>query len=264
MKLLHTLTYLLLSYLVSAPSAADEVQLSATTFSDGSHQYYHELLLRALEQNGHQLSFDNISDKSQQWITASLRRGLLSIHWFLQTKERDELFIPIKVNLTNGLIGNRVLLIPKNSQPIYDNISNLAEFRELNLSSALGKNWYDAKVWKHNSLKYLEIVKWRNIYSMLESKNRGIDYFPRGVNEILPELREHPNLEIEKNLVFSYDRDFIFYLAKSKSHLQPIIEQSLLKARDSGLMNTLIEHYWYENLSQLNVKHRTPILLKTP
>lgn len=246
------------------PLRAETITLTAATFSDGSHQYYHELLARSLAQQGHQVTFDAIEDKPQQWITASLRRELLSFHWFLQTEERDTRFVPIPIHLTEGLIGKRVLLIPKGSQSLYDKVATLPHFRDLGLTGALGKDWYDGKVWEKNHLAYQTVPKWRNIFSMVAAKSRGIDYFPRGVNEVLLELKKHQGLEIEARLLFSYDRDFIFYLSQSHQHLAPIITAALRAAKDNGLMNTLIEQHWHTHLTRLNLNQRTLLPLTTP
>jgi len=99
---------------------------------------------------------------------------------------------------------------------------------------------------------------------MVESGDRGIDYFSRGVNEIIAELKEYPGLEIEKNLVLQYDRDFKFYLSARTSLMKPAIEEALTKAKESGMMDRLVNKYWANDFAQLNYTKRIVIRLQTP
>ena len=99
---------------------------------------------------------------------------------------------------------------------------------------------------------------------MLSSKKRGIDYFSRGVNEILSEAKIHSHLDIEENLMLVYKRDFFFYLSNQNSHLQSIIKKSLRQAKYSGLMDKLIQDYWGESFKNLKLERRIRIDLETP
>jgi len=49
-------------------------------------------------------------------------------------------FIHVDVPLTNGLIGQRILLIPPSLQSRLDKVSNLNEFRQTRLVAGLGEN----------------------------------------------------------------------------------------------------------------------------
>lgn len=186
----------------------------------------------------------------------------------IETRERNEKYIPIKVGLTNGLIGKRVLFIKKDNQDAFDNVKNLDDFRKLNLVAGMGESWYDVKVWKENNLNYkTQSGNWKVIFKMI-SKGVRYDYFPRGINEILVEAKNYPYLGIEKNLVFIYDRDYIFYLSKEGKNAgikyKDIIEKSLLKAKKSGLLEKLIQKYWKDDFEKLNYDERIKLHLKTP
>ncbi len=246
-------------------SGISDVQLNLPTFKDGSHHYYHELLQQSLSQAGHHVTIRETPHQPQTRTIQDLIDSRISLYWLICTAERDQLFTPIKIKLTEGMIGRRVLLIPQNQQKIYNSITTLNEFRQLNVVGVFGTNWFDAEVWKHNRLLF--IIKngdWREIYRPLAENNRGIDYFSRGIIEILAEHKLHPYLDIEQRLLFEYDNDFCFYLSDAASRYQKVIEHSLKLAESSGLKASLIKKYWGNDLEALNVNSRITLKLESP
>ncbi len=194
--------------------------------------------------------------------------GEISIHWMVESKVRNKKYIPVKVGLTNGLIGQRILLIKKGNQHFYDGVKTLKDFRNLNLVGGMGKDWFDARVWETNRLKYKEHSgNWKAIFKMIPARS-VYDYFSRGINEILEEAEQYPDLAIEERLVLIYERDFIYYLSKTGKNAgakyKDIIEHALIKAKDSGLVERLINKQWTNDFKTLNFDKRIKIHLKTP
>ena len=254
----------LVTVLISVGESA-EISFSMVEFKDKTHLYYHELLTEALSAKGHHLSILSQGDVPQKRIVNLIRSGGISLHWFLKADSRERLLVPIRVGLTGGLIGQRVFFIPAGAQEDFDGVSTLAELQRLEKVGAFGAGWFDAKVWRANNLRFSVVDgDWRRIYKMLERGSRNIDYFSRGVTEILAEAKIYPYLAIEKRLLLIYDRDFYFYLAPSQRHLQPVLEEALKMAKSSGLMARLIKKHWGEDLEKLRLKRRIKILLKTP
>ena len=231
------------------------------------HQYFHELLKTALEEDGHKVELIT-ETLPQKRIYSYLDEGHISIYWLLKSEYRDSQYIPVDVSLTDGLIGKRILFIRKEDQEVYSSIKNLEDFRNLNSLGYLGNGWFDVKVWKENKLRYYEISgNWQKIFSMV-LHGREQNYFPRGLNEIITESKTYPELAIEKNLVLIYDRDFCFYLSKTGKNAgakySDIITKSLKKASRNGLIDKLVQKYWGNDLKELNYSKRTKIYLKTP
>lgn len=231
------------------------------------HLFYHELLITALEEAGHTV---NIETVKLPWKRAQvkLKQGDISLLWMMESEQRNADFIAIDIDLTNKLIGNRILLIPRHSQPQFNNITTIDQFRELNLVAAFGTGWFDTEVWENNNLKYKEQPgNWRSIYKMLE-KGRIYDYFSRGFVEIIEESKNYPELYIEQKLVLIYDRDFHYYLSSSGEcagvKYKDIIEKALLNAQKTGLITRLINKYWAKDFEELNYDKRVKIYLDTP
>ncbi|MGL1894565.1 MAG: hypothetical protein OCD02_23265 [Spirochaetaceae bacterium] len=175
---------------------SDQIHLKIPLIQESPEQnnFYHELLEIALQQNGFTLTLD-IIEIPQKRSRIYLENSNISILWMVESKERNSNFIPIKVNITNNLIGKRIFLIKKDNQYKFDNISSLKEFQKLNLVSGFGEGWFDSRVWELNKLRYKEHVgNWRSIYAML-GNDRYYDYFPRGINEIIEDSKIHPNVQ---------------------------------------------------------------------
>ena len=133
-------------------AAENRVTLTAVVFEDKSHEYYYELLEKALKNVGYTLELQEIPDIPQKRIVAMLDQddGMF-FHMFIHTRERDEKWVPVEVGLTNSLIAHRILFIPRGQQHLYNDVNALGDFRALGKVGAFGKGWYDAKVWEHFS-----------------------------------------------------------------------------------------------------------------
>lgn len=245
-------------------SRSEALSLTLAATPDGTHAYYHELISGSMKEAGQEVKVRVKKAMPQRRILMLLADGELTLHWMVQTDDRDKKYLPVRVGLTNGLIGHRVLFIPKGSQSVYDAVETLDDFRNLGKIGGFGKNWFDVKVWRHNRLRYFEQDgEWRTLYKKLPL-GRDVDYFSRGANEIVVESYLHPDLDVEKNLVLVYDRDFRFYLKPGADKIRDMIENAVQKARESGLMDKLIRKHFKEVFEKLNLDNRKRILLDLP
>lgn len=265
-KFLFSAQCTLLALLLCATNAfADEIILTVPSNEDQSHTYYHELLQQSLEAEGHKVILKNAGVAPQKRHVMWLDQSEITLYWLVQSAERDTAYVPVDVGITNGLIGHRILFIPKGAQSQYDEVKNLDDFRKLDKIGAFGNGWFDVKVWRANNLKLLEEDgDWKKIYKKLELGNRGIDYFSRGFHEILIEAKENDLLDIEKKIMLIYDRDFRFYLSKKDGNLKPILTKALEKAKATGMIDKLLRKHYEESYKVLNFDGRVKIPLALP
>lgn len=244
----------------------DTLYLSLPSFNDNSHHYYHELIEKSVQAIGYEVIISTPYKHIPQKRTHTmLQHGKLSLMWYIESEERNKKYLPVPVGLTNKLIGKRILFIPEGKQFLYDSVQTIDDFRALKVVGAFGKNWYDEEVWNANSLQCMIIDgEWRTIYRLLQLEKKGIDYFSRGLTEIIPESKQHPSLAIEEKLVFIYDRDFIFYLSPDAKSYQPILAKAIQNAKESGLMDSLIQKYWGNTFTQLHYDKRVKLHLTLP
>lgn len=231
----------------------------------GTHLYFHDLLRQSLEATGHKVRVKGLEEIPHKRAWRMLEQGDLTLNWMLRTAERDERFVPVPVNLTGGLISHRVLLIPPGTAQDYANVRNVDEFRDLGKVGAFAEGWFDTTVWRYNTLPFIvETGNWKNIFRKLRARTRTIDYFSRGVIEIVPEHKVYSDLEIEPRLLFSYERDFRYYLSPKNEELAPLLTDALEQARQSGLMDRLIDNHWGDEIESLRMNERVHIRLATP
>lgn len=263
-----TIMFILGFVLLASVAFAENINLTLASF--GGYEYFHALLKESLEAQGHKVTITKLSpDYEQKRVLDMLGKDdTISLHWIVQTPERDSTYVPVEVGITDGLIGKRILFIGKGKQSEFDGVKSIDDFKKLGKIGAFGKGWFDVKVWQINDLKVVEKDgSWDpEIYNMLAAGNRGIDYFSRGAHEIVVESPKHPELDIEKNIVLIYDRDMRYYLSKSNAQYKPIIETALKKAKENGLMDKLIRKYFSEvfDKSKVNLDGRTKIKMNMP
>jgi len=260
----------LLTFLMFSGSLMSEtlrLHVPIVTDSQNLHRYFHELLTKALDASGHKSEII-VHEVPHLRAKALLQSGELSIFWMVASMERNRRFQAIPVDITNNLIGKRILLIPEGEQAQYDGVNNLIDFRGLALKAGFGEDWFDTQVWQANQLDYAEHSgNWESIFKMV-ALGRAYDYFPRGLNEILTEAKRYPDLQIEQNLVLIYRRDFVFYLSRTGPNAgiryAKELNAALKQARDSGLIRKLVRKYWSEDIEALNYEQRTKIYLNLP
>ncbi len=253
-----TLLFFCNSLFASQPT----ISLTLPAELDGSHEFYHELLTQSLAQSGVTLNVLIPSEHiPQKRVVKMVESNRLSLMWLLQSDSRDRRYSYIDAPITNGLIGKRVLLIPSGTQSHFESISKLKDIRNTGLVAGFGYNWYDSRVWQANKLPFTEQDgEWRNLYHKLSIPG-PINYFPRGVNEIMAEAKLNPHLDIERHLLFIYQRDFRFYLSQSAAKHKATLENALQQAYQSGLTEQLINKYWKNDLEFLDLDNRVHIYL---
>ena len=87
----------------------------------------------------------------------------------------------------------------------------------------------------------------------MKKSNRGIDYFSRGVNKILGEIKALSLSQHQKEFDDQfYNQGFRFYLSKSAAKYKGVMEASVNKAKNSGLMEKLTRKYRGDTFAALN------------
>ncbi|STR44639.1 hypothetical protein EV682_106112 [Iodobacter fluviatilis] len=243
---------------------AEVIDLHLMNRRDQQQQYYHRLLQESLLAEGYRVNIIAEPEMPVARVNKVLESGDLSVHWFLQTAERDKRFLRVDIPLSFGLIGQRLLLIKKGQSAAYSRVKTLADLQAINKRAGLAQGWFDVMVWKENQLPvYEQIGDWQVLFKLLAAGNRDVDYFPRGAIEILDDLAAHPDLEIEPDLLLSYERDFVFYVSPRYPQLRNQIEKALQAALASGLQRRLFDQLLFPKVKQLNLNKRTVINLNT-
>ncbi|MRW82657.1 hypothetical protein GJ698_00950 [Pseudoduganella sp. FT26W] len=252
---------------ISAPVPASSVaplELRIAVVSDGRADYFVRLLeesLKLIQQPYHIQYVKDIPARRMWWM---LGRGDINLFYGMQSKEKDndKQLVPVRNSLTNGLIGQRVLLIRPSDTQAFLQVRSLSDLKQTGLIAGFGAGWGDTKVWKASGLPlYEHAAPWNTVYAMVAAGNRHVDYLPRGVIEVLAEARAHPELVVEQHLLLEYKADFGFYLSPSVAHYRPVIERALKAAEASGLKARLIDEAFGADVKALNLNRRLRLQL---
>ncbi len=245
-------------------SDAAPLELRIAVLSDGHATYFIRLLeesLRLIHQPCHLHLVKDIPARRMWWM---LGKGDINLFYGMRTKDKDskEQIVPVRNALTNGLIGQRVLLIRPADAAVFAHVQSVDDLKRTRLIAGFGAGWNDAKIWRTAGLPlYEHAAPWTTIYAMVAAGNRHVDYLPRGVIEVTKEAREHPELVVEQHMLMDYPGDFGFYLASSAAGYRPIIERALREAETTGLKARLIEEAFGADIKALGLDRRVRLHL---
>lgn len=245
------------------PSQAAPTRIAAPQTQNGTHAYFHEMLIAAFAAAGREVVIDGIEDPARPRMKKMLESGELTIMWMMQSPQNDQDFIPVDFPLVEGLAGRRILLIRPQDQERFDRINSLDDLRRSGLVAGMGADWVDLALWQTNGLPAITPVSDpRRLYDMLKVGNRGVDYIPRAANGILADAAIHEGLVPEKRLLLRYDREGRFYLSPSAADLRPVLEAGLKILRDNGTLARLGEKHLGAIRRTLGLERRLVLSLR--
>jgi hypothetical protein len=244
-------------------STAVQLTLGGTT---ESVVYIRQVLEQTLALGAHPVSVRELGYLPTTRLELMLQRGDISVLFLGPTAERDQRFLPVRVDMTDNLVNKRILFIPRGSQALYDPVQNLEDFRALQYVAGMGKAWADSAIWKANGLSVATIDgDWKRLYRMVASQSRRIDYLPRGAHEMAHEWMQHADLEVEQNLAFTYTQDHILYVSPARPELHLLLQELLPQAERMGLISRLARAYYHQVFEPpINLQQRRVIRLEMP
>jgi hypothetical protein len=240
-------------------SQAAPLELRISVPSDGHANYFVRLLEQSLQLIHQPCRVHYVKDVPARRMWSMLNQGDINLIYGMRTKEKDgnPQVVPVRHGLTNGLIGQRVLLIRRADVGVFARVQSVDDLKHTGLIAGFGAGWGDAKVWRAARLPlYEHSAPWETIYAMVAAGNRHVDYLPRGVIEVAEETRRHPELVVEHNLLIDYPVDFGFYLSASAASYRPIIERALREAEATGLKARLLDEAFGADIKALDLNRR--------
>lgn len=251
--------------IASEKNDAPPITLNIPVQGNENDRYFIDLIERAFSQMKLDIKVVKLKDIARKRQVEFLKQNKLSLVWRLKAGWRDKMFSRVNVGLTDGAIGQRVFLIPKGTQPRFQGIKNKHDFITRNLVAVFGENWFDVAIWQFNNLPHVEISGRRDkIFTMLNSGNRGFDYFSRGIIQIKHEHAMHPELDIESGLLLEYDSDYYLYLNSELAYLKKGLENVLNGFSDNGVISELLNKHFGDLAVDLKLNQRAKIKLEMP
>lgn len=178
------------------------------------------------------------------------------------TIEREQLALPIRFPILQGLYGWRIALVHKENKNILRDINNLSDFKKLRALQF--HTWSDSETLRLNNIKLVKGTDIKGLYLMLD--NKRADYFLRSVLEIDGDLARHRHLAIEKeaSTLVWYPKAVYFYVGNNQPSLAKSIKTGLELALKDGSFKKLFMSYYGEIISTLQKEHRQVFKLTNP
>ncbi|HWV16024.1 MAG TPA: hypothetical protein VN030_11405 [Cellvibrio sp.] len=186
----------------------------------------------------------------------------MDIIWALTTEERENALLPIRIPIDRGLLGWRMLLIRKADSDLFQTVTSREQLAAL--LAGQGHDWPDADVLRANQFRVATSSTYEGLFLMLA---RGhIQYLPRSISEIWPELNSHSdlNLQVQTHLMIHYPAAFYFFVNKNNTQLASILTGCLQTASQDGSLRALFNQYFRNAIVEADFAHKTIIALDNP
>lgn len=211
--------------------------------------------------------FSEVEELPEKRALRYLEDKTIDIIFHATSKEREELFLPIKVPLLRGILGYRVFLIHKDNEAEFSKIKTADELFDRYFAGC-GAHWaVDLEILGSSTTNIITNPEYESLFKMLEGKR--FDFFPRGINEAWLEIEArkdiYPDLMVEKSLgLFYYPYPVYYFVHKENGALADRISRGLEIAEKDGSYKTLFLRYHRKFIDQARLSSRTLFKLKNP
>ena len=253
---------------LAQPTAFGEVsEIHIPTYQPGTGEFYFyikTLLSLALAQTDNQygpvILVPDARVVSQEQQFEELTLGLTAITWSITTIKREQQHIAVRVPLTAGLFGYRVMLVRENDERFAQPLS-IATLKAL--TAIQGTGWPDNSILTYNGFQLIA-DSYDETFERLS--DGSADYFPRAAHEVFEELamRASRDLVIASHITLQYDNPMFFFVSKRKPELARRLEKGLaILAANGDLFRLLTSQHFYIRARNL-LAGRALIRLENP
>lgn len=223
------------------------------------------ILARTAERYGPRRILPSASpDPSQDRCLVMLRDGQVDLAFMPPTEERLRDFKMLPVDLHNGMLGYRVLLIHRTDAARFAKVNSLDDLRKLR--GGFGSQWSDFALFARNRLPVIGMVNPDNLLPML-NKHR-FAYYHRGLHEAWKELESHaqqyPQLLVEPHLALVYDLPVFLTFNRHATALERRFAEGLTLIKADGSFRTLFLRHFGNLVQQAQLDKRTLIPIDYP
>ncbi len=217
--------------MVSASALAQPLRYNA---SDAAQErYIIDILSLAVEKSGGNYELQGTTETfTDAKVREELKTQGIDVYWTMTSSELEKEFLPVRIPIFKGLLGNRIFIINADEQHKFTGVHSLRELSQL--QAGQGTLWPDTKILDGAGLPVVTALKYESLFHMLEG-NR-FDYYPRGVHEPWNEVNQYANLNlaIERELMLVYRAPMYFFVNQSNTELAKALTEGLEVAIADG------------------------------
>ncbi|CDG80797.1 transporter substrate-binding domain-containing protein [Janthinobacterium agaricidamnosum] len=193
-------------------------------------------------------------------LELAMGNGKLDVIAGVTTKEREEKLLPIRIPITKGLVGWRLLLIKAGQRERLRDVRTLHDL--LPFRVAQGHDWPDTVILRDNGLLVSTVAHYNSLFTMLNLDR--LDYVPRSLPEIWAELDHYRGLDIDPYLVLHYRSADYFFVNRKNTKLAETIRRGLEIAMEDGTFDKLFYEHYGKLIKDANLEKRHVIELVNP
>lgn len=266
--------YLILSFLLFSPQGvlAEFIVSHRSPYEPGDkhHIYSTELLRLALEKTRKEYGGFTMQPIPPRNYARALKAAVDEAYpnLIIETSYEQTLTHHAKLDFINfpmdlGVLGYRACFINPKLKASGKKIESLEDLRQYTFAHGVG--WADTIIFRHNGLRVQEIDNYDGMFLMVIGGR--VDFFCRGVNEILGEMEQFSHLKeltIDEQFLLIYPLPRFFYLNIKNKLAKERIELGLRRAYADGSLQALWKSNFQPSLTMVNLAKRKIIRLENP
>lgn len=175
-------------------------------------------------------------------------------------------FLPVRLPVDRGLLGNRVFLVRAADLPSYAAVRTLSDLRRLR--AGLGYDWADLRILDLAGIPTVTSHSFDGLFTMLYAGR--YDFFPRALDEGVREYDErhahNPQLALEPTLLLRYPLPRYFFLRRDAqgARLAARIEAGMEIMIKDGSLEALFQQYKGKLLERVGAQQRRVLNIPNP
>lgn len=186
--------------------------------------------------------------------------GKLDIMITMTSPEREAALLRVPVPLTKGLLGWRIALVRKERLHQFADVRAAGQLKKF--VAGQGHDWPDTAILRGNGLPVEVSSTYEGMFKMIEAGR--IDYFPRAVQQVFAEQKEHPALAVEPHIALRYAADAYFFVNRRNTALAADVRRGLERAMADGSFDQLFYSYFAAQIAAAGLEGRRIIALPNP
>jgi hypothetical protein len=192
--------------------------------------------------------------------------GPITVAVFPAGMEITRDLVPVRIPITKGLLGYRLLFIHQDDQPRFDRIDDIGGLREISFGTA--SYWLDTEILRQAGIPVVDGNDYHGLFKMLQA--RRFVAFGRGTCEVPQEFAAQKlimtDLAIEKHLLVHYVFPDYFWFTNDQAGRRRAdrVWRGMMAMVDDGTMNALFEEEFGPLIKDLDFDHRRLIEIANP
>lgn len=203
------------------------------------------------------------TDPAQQRCVQLLRDRAVDLVYLPPTQELLARFDAIRIDLHQGMLGYRLLLINRKDADAFAAVKTLDDLRRF--TGGFGQQWADFPLFARNRLPVVTAAQSANLLAMLDSGR--FHYFHRGLHEAWAELAQYPqfgDLMVEPHLALRYRFPVYFMFNRADAQLRERFERGFAQILADGSFRKLFLAEFGAIAYNAQLKDRTIIDIDYP